>query len=309
MKMLNLNTIPIQLEKKEITQKEAINLLSSFLSKNYPVFGLQRYDEDFREEIILSIIEKGEKLLNHYNPSQGDFFNYFYCYINSLVRTKIRSMAKKNILEEIAFTEQAKNLEEKQYNYDNINYKYFNNPKIPYSKSEIKSEDLRKGFQNISKDKGILIIALKSSFYITDSQFDLICNHYNLDKELFAKTIEYCRNTLVRKSEKKVMFQERRNNAYYKHKKFQKQINKIKQSEHPEDNIIIKNLLVKKDEKYYRNWENLNNKLKNGLMILRPTNKTIADILGICERQVIYYLKCVRKKSDEITNNFDIKAE
>lgn len=304
MKNYDLNKVPQKLKQNEITLKEAINTISSFVCQNYPVFGLHHYDEDFREEVLLSILEKGSVIFEKYDPTQGNFFNYFYCYITSIVRTKIRTLAKKNIAESVAIAEHSKNLEEKEYNYNNINYNYFNCPKVKYSKDEIKLEEIQKGYEHISKDKEMLIIALKSSFYITDIQYNFIINHYKIKRDIFYKSIEYCRSTLVKKSEKKLMFQERRNHAYYNHKKFQHQINKISNSE-KKDNIVVKNMLLKKDQKYLKNWRALNKKLQDGLMILRPTNKTIADILGICERQVVYYLQCARKKTEEMKKEIE----
>ena len=49
--------------------------------------------------------------------------------------------------------------------------------------------------------------------------------------------------------------------------------------------------LEKKYLKHTQLWISLNKKLKDGVINIRPTNKAIADVLGICERQVSYYIK------------------
>lgn len=300
---LDLNKIPDRIKTKEITAKEAINLICSFLSVNYRIFGLQHYDEDFREELILQILEKGEKIILNYKEQQGDFFNYIFCYIVGTARTLVRTKAKKKILESVAFSEHIKNLEEKEYKYNHINYSCFDSPKIPYAHTKITPEDLRSSFAHINKDKELLIIAMKSAFYLTDQQIKKICNYYNLDKKDFYKTIEYYRSTLMEKSKRKQEVLDRRNHAYYNHKKCEKQLELLKYCDLSEDNIIQKNHLLKKDQKQYNSWKNLTNQLKNGLLSVRPSNKIIAEILGICERQVIYYIKRAKKRIAKENDN------
>ena len=38
----------------------------------------------------------------------------------------------------------------------------------------------------------------------------------------------------------------------------------------------------------------LNKKLNNSSHFLKPTNKEIANVLGLCERQVNYYIKALK---------------
>lgn len=298
MDKINLNNIPTQVDKKEITSKEAINLMASFISLNYPVFGLHHYDEDFREEVILRIIERGNKILLSYNQTQGDFFNYLFCYINSTIRTMLRTYAKKQIIETVAFSENSYNLEEKQYNYNHINYHCLQAPKIPYAQVKITAEDLRKTFSNIKKDKELLIIAMKSVFYLTDPQIEKICKYYKLNITDFYKTIEFYKINLTNKNKRKQEVLTRRNNAYYSHKKYQRQLELLEQKDFSEEKIILQNHLLEKDKKHYKIWQSLTSQLNSGLQYVRPSNKIIAQVLGICERQVIYYLKRAKKKSE-----------
>ena len=303
MDKFNLNDIPLKVKEKEITSKEAINLMASFISLNYPVFGLHHYDEDFREELILRIIERGDRILSSYNQTQGDFFNYLFCYISSTIRTMLRTYAKRQIMETVAFAENSYNLEEKQYNYNHINYHCLQAPKIPYAKVNITEEDLRKTFSNIKKDKELLIIAMKSVFYLTDSQIEKICNYYKLNKTDFYKTIEFYKINLTKKNKRKEEVLTRRNNAYYCHKKYQRQLELLEQKDFSEEKVILKNHLLEKDERHYKIWLNLTTQLNSGLQYVRPSNKIIADVLGICERQVIYYLKRAKKKAEKQKEN------
>lgn len=296
MEKINVNRIPDMIKNQELSTKQAVDLIATFVSLNYPVFGLHHFDEDFREEIILHIIERGESIIKKYNKLQGDFFNYLYCCIKSTTRTLIRTKAKKKIMESVVFSEQINNLEEKEYKYSHINYNCFDTPKVPYAQTKITPEELRTAFTNINKDKSILILAMKSSFYLTDQQINKICDYYNLNKKEFYKTIDYYRLSLMNKSIRKQTLLTRRNNAYYNHKKYEKQLEILKNCDFSEDKINLKNHLLNKNIKQYNNWLNLTTKLNNGLLSIRPSNKLIASILGICERQVIYHIKRAKKK-------------
>ena len=40
-----------------IEKKEALGMLGKFIQKNYPMFGLHRFDEDFRAELLVSFLD------------------------------------------------------------------------------------------------------------------------------------------------------------------------------------------------------------------------------------------------------------
>lgn len=295
MKKIDLNSIPKELSLGTISTKEAINLISTYINNNYPVFGLHKYDEDFRAEILLSIIEKGETILEHYDKNQGEFFTFIFCYISSLVRTKLRSLAKKKINESIAISESAKSLEEKEYKYNHINYKCLEKNPLSYPQTPFSTDELKTIFRKVKLNKGLLIIAMKSAFYLNDNQIEKLSSKLKINNNYFFNTIQYCRSLLLYKSYKKQMIIDRRNTAYYHHKKYEKQLQQIEDSEFNKNNVPLKNYILEKENKQYKNWAKLNEKLNNGLITLRPTNKAIADILGICERQVSYYIKRTKK--------------
>ena len=39
--------------------------------------------------------------------------------------------------------------------------------------------------------------------------------------------------------------------------------------------------------------------------ITKPTNKDISDALGLCERQVNYYVKAIKRLTDDSSNNHE----
>jgi len=308
MKNQELDIVLMELQKGMITQKQAINRISTFINKNYPVFGLHKYDEDFRSDLILSFLEKGEHIISLYNPQAGDFFTFLYCYITTLANSKRKVLAKKSISEKVAMEELKKNADEVSLKYKNINYSLFDMPKAPYAYKPVPAEELKNALKELSvrnKDKKILVLALKASFYLTDYQIEKVCSIYKLDKNIFYQLIQLCKESIYKKAEKRRKIQIRRSSAYYRHKRYKTIIEKLNQDEEKIENSILIARLSQKEIKCQRQWEKLNISFKEGLLKLRPTNRTVADLLGICERQVSYYINSARKEMEK--NNKESK--
>ena len=63
-----------------------------------------------------------------------------------------------------------------------------------------------------------------------------------------------------------------------------------------EQNEILNYKYEKLEKKHEKNWKNLNKSFEDGHLYLRPTNKTVANIMGICERQVAYYIRTAKNE-------------
>lgn len=302
MECYELNSFPSKIKMGLITYQEAVNELSSFILKNFRVFNLQKFDEDFRSELVITFLENGVKFLQSYNSEIGDFFSFLYCYINSMVTTKIRSLTQKKMKDTLTISESINTFEEKEYKYSKITHHVSEIPKVPYAYKTSNIEELKKIFSNINNsDKKILVLAMKSSFYLSDIQINRICKIYKIKVEDFYTVIQFFKESLLSKNEKRLKAEERRNFAYYHQKRYNMQINKLQTSDQSE--VLITQNLESKKNKHYKNWKNMNKKLEDGYLYLRPTTKSVADMLGICERQVTYYINCAKKEIDNQNSN------
>ena len=298
MNSMELNELSDQLLRGEISEKEMIKHICTFVVKNYPIFGLQKYDEDFRQEVLLNLIEKGNRLLNQFNPAFGDFFTYLYCYICTIINTKIKQQMVQSMKEKINFEECILTLEEKKEKYHRIDFNNFDLPKAPLAPPHIPPEEIQEALKNLSlkhDNKKIIVLALKSSYYLTDDQIQRICKISGIKKEYFYNLIQQCKESLDYKTRRRERAQERRNFAYYHHKRYRKIIQKLDCDLDQEKLRRLKEHYACKEKKHWHNWKSLNNAFEKGHIYLRPTNKTVANLMGICERQVNYYINCARK--------------
>lgn len=298
MKGSELNTLPEKLRQGSLTEKEVIGNISCFVVKNYPVFGLQKYDEDFRQNILLKLVEKGSHILRLYNPESGDFFTFLYCYICTLINSEIKKIAAEKIKEKLNINECILEFEDTAFKYTQIDYKSLELPKVPYACKKIDPKEFQQTINSLSlnqNDKAILILALKSSFFLTDEQIRRICRIYNINKEYFYNLIQYCKNSIFKKTQRRTIAIERRNYAYYHHKRCKTIIDWIDEDIIPAQQKLFKERLAAKEVRHRKNWNRLNDSFEKGYLYLRPSTRTVANLMGICERQVNYYIHSVRK--------------
>lgn len=285
------------LESGEITKKEAVHFLATFVCDNYAIFGLQNYDEDFRSEVFLYVLEKGDRVLDVYEPASGDFFTFFFCFIKSQIKSSMKKMSRQIINDKFSYEESVENYENDQQNYQCINFKELNNNRVPYVHKKVNLEDLQKGIEQNKLeryDRSVLVLALKSAFYLTDSQIKKISRIYDMDPEFFYDLIQFLRDGILNKKERLDLYVERRNSAYYHHKRYEEQIHYLEEKDSPNSDIERKKL-ARRNKLQIHNLDVLNQKFDEGFLYLRPSTKVVADVLGICERQINYYLQCIRK--------------
>lgn len=320
MKQFELNQIPEKIKSGEISKGFAIQELAMYLSKNPTLFGLKKKDEDFKSEVILLLLEKGEATIELYDSNYGSFFTYFFCFVKSLTNAVTRNRATLNVQEYHSISECITSYEQTEENYSKIDYHDFEKPKVPYAYKQVSSEAMQIAYKTnhygikkfLSKpnddddldflkeklklvspsmaERILLVLALKSAYYITDKQINTVSQICNISSQQLFEIIQKLRQDLVTREIHKAELELRRNKAYYHHKKYR---NRLEWEISTKDDIsdIEKTELMDKYKKQTENWLKLNEKLKKGTINIRPTNKTIADILGICERQVSYYIK------------------
>ena len=307
MKKQEIESVPRQIKDGTLTVKQAVNDICSFVVNNYPLFGLHKFDEDFRSEIFLSMLERGGQLFQNYDSTICCFEKYLYFYVQSIIRTKLKYYAKKSISEKISNEEIIEDLEEQKDFYNKLNYTYLEPQKVPYTTRipfapKVSQKETLTALQNLKDktcDKTILVLAIKSVYYLTDEQIDRVCKIYHIQKDSFLEIIQMCRNTITKKAEKRNFAQERRNYAYYHHKRCCRILDKLKDEDENTHNLELIQKYQLQEQKYKRRWTNLTNSFKNGYLNLRPTNRTVAGLLGLCERQVTYYINCAKKDAQE----------
>ena len=292
-----------------IAKKTAIGLLGNFIVENLPLFNLYRYDEDFISELIVCFLEKGEKIFEYYNPEKTEFFTYFYYFVCGIISSQRKNLQIAKFKDSMIFEENITTYYSKEYKYDiknSFETKMFSSqPKIEYKSMSL--AELKEFYNKLGdkySDKKILVLALKSSFYLTENQIKNVCLLYKIEEQVLYDTIQYCKTTVFSKYSKREKAIERRNFNYYHHKRCCRQLTELDEYFNNNESTT-KNRLMKLEHRHHQNWININTKFEQGFMFLRPTNKIIGEILGISERQVSYYINCAKIEVKRKENNVE----
>lgn len=306
MEIRNINLLPKMIASGEITTEEGTKLLASFVCSNYPIFGLQKFDEDFRSDVFIKILEKGDNLFKTYNPETGDFFTFMFCFVKSQIKSTYKSHAKRSLDDKIFFDNSVENYLQVNPINEIVDIKKCDFSKVPYARKKITAEELRSSLEKNKLeqyDRSLLVLAIKSSCYLNDAQIVKISKIYNIDIDLIYDLIQYFRELVDDKREHLLHEIECRNSAFYHHRKYQEMIQSLENRE-PENLIAEKEKLIKRDEYQVHNLNALNKRFEKGYLYLRPKTSSIAQVLGICDRQVNYYLHCLKrgKLDKEILN-------
>ena len=298
MKPNDLNLLAEKFRSGQMSEKAVIDKITVFVVKNYPIYGLHKYDEDFRQDIILALLERGSRLLHIFNPQYGDFFTFLYCNICTFINTALKARAQETVREKFNIEECIQQYEEKEIKYHRINYRHFEVPKIPYSNQKLSPEYFQQAIKDLSlhsNQKKVLIIALKSSFYLSDTQIRKLSRMYGVKPDEFYKLIQYCKETLDTKFSRYNLTNQKRNYAYYHHKKCDYISRKYIEEDFSVNKAYKAKQWQKKDRKHIYSMNRLNSCLQKGYL-MRTTNKTIANVMGLSERQVNYYISSVREE-------------
>lgn len=299
----NINEIYENFKLGKFTEQDVINKICEFILENYSVFNLQYYDSDFRSELILYILERGPSFFLNYTPENGTFFSYIYGNIKSVTLHLFKKFMDEDIQYKIAIEHSKEELYTSKNNLESDEPLFnISEKKESYTITE-NSEINEKLFQILNKkNRGhknlLLTFALKHSYNLDENYIQKIATICEIDKEKLISFVEYINEKLLLKDKKKKQLEEKRNKAYFLKNKYYHQIIKLKE-ELQNDNFYRQEDLTKKYQKSYKDWNKTNEKIYKTTSYTIPRNKDIAEVLGICERQVNYYLKAIRKLSNE----------
>lgn len=291
---IDLNELPELVNFGKLTIQQAVNYIAEYIHKNPTKFGLGKFDEDFRSDFLLSFLQSANKLFIRYDKKYGHFLPYLYAFTKGVLLTLIRDSSKKdsNIFSTRREEENTWEYKTKQYLpdlyvadncYENKKY-VFHEVKQPVENyCSIKKNDIEK--------RTAIVLALKSSYFLSDEHVSVVSDFCGVEKQNLENTLYNLNKPLEKRAEHCAILRVRRDNAYYFHRKYADLINQETSENH-------KKKLQKKYERQTENWYSKNAQLQKTGYRLCPTNKTVAQVLGICERQVSYYISRAKKNSE-----------
>ena len=309
MNEFELNKIPSLIKDGSLTEKQAVNKIAVFIFKNQPLFKLQKYDEDFRGEVIKEFIEKGIYFLKHYNPKIGNFFPFLFINIEMIVQKKIKSYAKHSVQEYCTIFDETTEALFDIEKYGIFTPVFMSERKPPYAVKTVSASDLQENIKQnpvLRKKKILFIVLLKYIYFIDEKALYDICIEHELNYEQLIKYANICRESLYKKIQKIHKKELSRNKEYFFHKNYNSRLynlsNEIMNAKKYQAQKMNRKLNV-----HTKIWVNKNYDLEKQFGNLVTSNKVIAKLLNLCERQVRYYIETVwalhKKAQNQISDS------
>lgn len=331
---INLNSIPEMIESKIITQDDAAKMLAEDLARNPKDYHLISNDEDILSELILRILQSSDFIFKNYNKEKCSFRTYICMIFKYQILTIKRDNKRKSSGYELVkqyphfhYEKQTELYEMDEAPFkithvkplikkteDRITYKERRQSKkkkelmaseeFSAEKPKIKMRDLVSYWESRTspKAKTALVLALKSSYYITEENIDSVCDYCAISKKIMQETIDELKSKIPEKHEKIEILQNKRAKSFNFHLKLQKWLSEAV-------DIEQKNELSKKYEYHTKKWQERNSRIKTNNVKLCPTNKQLAEVLGIGERQVGNYIKNAEIVAESIKKEINESAE
>lgn len=311
---LSVSNLPELIEEGKITQKEAVNVIAEVLYKNPESLLVTNISEDEKSSLIFSFIRDGWFVFDHYRKEFGSFMTYLKSYLRYKRMTLSRNAFYENISKQTASAFSALEHEEHLEKYKNEEFSYKIMHFTPYEadrtervpfvsrryrlEKQTVADSAQKqpdasyfGEKHTKEEKLVIVLALKSCFFLTNRQIKKISSFCRISEEQLASAIEKLRAASEKKHDIYKSLIEKRNAEYFIHRKCRELLitNRFSQFSNQTER------LTRQYDFHTKKWRKLNEKLKEQSRKTCPTNKSIAAILGICERQVGYYLKNIER--------------
>lgn len=306
MKNIILDEIPNLVKENKLSEQEACVQIYITLYTNPGRFNLLDLDKDSRSEFLLDFLQhKTTNLLKNYNPNITSFGAYVFFTIQTFKLSYLNKKADTHRKELLIINEATNNYSNELNNFENfsstskesqvaeISEAYIpksDEEKIPtlvykklFTRHKYKLSTLES--QNRKLKQGLLIIALKSAWYINDEQINKVSSVCEISADIISDSICRLKANLITKSLCRKKIEENRNRAYLFIDKYKKELEKIKEKDSP---IFFK--ISTKLNYQQKNFINKNNLLQTGKFKIAPSNSEISSIIGIPERQVSCYL-------------------
>ena len=298
MKKIELEKLPQAVKRNEISKKEAARLIWEEVYMKPAQFGLMYFTEDQKSELLLEIHHNFEKIFDKFIPGTVPFRSFLIGCISKYKKHFLKNQTDKWLEKKTMKAYLIDKFDEEGTKYE-ISTQY---------EEEAVSEQEKKTFSDITeqevntheqRNKRIaeitaLILLMKACKDIDDETIESVCKFTGIDKSLVYIKIQELKESMSRKDEISEKLIQRRNNAYFYHRKY---MQKMTASICPEARI----------EKLKKCYENQTKKwgLQNKNLMLRsisPSNEEVAKALGIRPRMVSFYINHVkdRKNMDKI---------
>ncbi len=313
---IKLDDIPDLVKSNKLSSQQACIQIYYTAYMNPARFGLLNLDEDSRSDFLLYFLQyKTQTLIENYNPKISPFGAYIYKTIQTAILTYNKKMSDKKNYDKIFFMDSFCDYQTKMEEYENSVTKIASNQESFNCKNQIKIKTHE--LQNSKNEnfviplvfkqlftkaphrltitdshqrklkRGLLILALKSAWYISDSQIQKVSKICSIPPDVLTESVCHLKSKLITKALNRQTIENNRNRAYCFIHNYRMQLENLDTNH----DYLKSNKLKKKLDFHIANWEKKTKFLSNGRLKIAPSNSEIASVVGLSSRFVSFYMR------------------
>ena len=301
-----IEEIPKLYKSGKITSDEASHRITTYFLNNKKIFSISSKCKDSDElkdktsEIILYLLTNGRKILDHYDSQKASFFNYLYKIVDNQnkcwTRKKQNEMLDKSIVCGIIKIDNEARQEpdpqdecienmsrEQKFMQKAVTKSYvLASPSSPSRKFPVLSTFIKS--RNINPEyKARILVSFKNSYSLDDRDIYNLAQDYNLSFLELTTIVDKIRSLLVDKMYTAQEHLDRQYKFYTTQKNYEQQSSMCDTS-----SAYKANELNQLAQRYKKRW----NAHVSQRVRIYPSNRQIAEIIGMKERTLDYYLNC-----------------
>lgn len=307
MTTIKLDDIPDLVKSNKLTKQQACIEVYYTLYTNPARFGLNDMDDDYRSDFLLHFLQhKTQTLLQNYNPLISPFGAYVYKTIQTARVTFRKNFNDRQNYNTLFIQDSIYNYQEQMESASNSARQIASPvPEFKDKTDEIEIPHLvykrlftrtahrltKADSQDKRLKRGLLILALKSAWYINDEQIQKVGKVCEISPSVITTSVCHLKSLLINKAINRQAIEENRNRAYSFIHNYRMQI----QNQELNTDQTRLTLLNKKLDFQKQNWNKKTEKLQTGKFKICPTNSEIGNVIGLSERLVSFYMRKIKE--------------
>lgn len=300
-----------------LTEDDGARKLMETIFTHKTLFGLYSLDEDQFLDFLIYEFPKFKAIFSHYDKKCGTFFSFLLGSIRSAFRTWKKRMVRNSLIsksfsasDELVYEEslnrytlpeEALIMQERNDTVGEVCSPDDVTTTGPFHRNDgtistrYKSPSIERRRIDCLRKKAMLILALKSSFYLDDSLVHKVSGATSCDEEELIAMRDRILKTLRSKISRRNACLRCRDNAFYFHRKYLLECNSL------DSGTVWSEYIHQKYAKQTKTWREKNRRLSRKSYTLSATNCAVAKELGMSPRHIFYIIKQARQNMDIIS--------
>lgn len=289
MRTIDIETIPGLVKAEKLSLKDATYAIWQYLYERPFYYGAKQVEEDVKSDFLLYIHPKFAETIKSFVSAKSSFQTYLSTYLQKRFKSWLRKIEENSVCEDILIQTKKEDYEDCIEHYpdelDRITTSFDTAFETTESQQIVKKSKKRKKAEITA-----LILLLRACNETDDCIIKKIADYTNTPMDTLLEMIQHLKETVAKKKDKIGKLVQKRDNAYFFHRKYSAMLKKPSLRESRRKSIL------RLYENHTSRWLKYNELLASR-KLCTPSSEEIAKELHISPRLVYYCITHALKEN------------